>query len=151
MNTETGDATVLNTLIATLFDSIDGYEKSAGEVRDPTLAQKFTSRAQERRSAVTGLQAAVRSAGGEPEDDGSLAGATHRVFLNLKHAVTGGDDTALVNEIERGEDYLKAKFETALKSTDLSAPSRGAVQTAWESVRAGHDEMSQLKHSMNHG
>jgi uncharacterized protein (TIGR02284 family) len=144
------DNATLNTLIATLYDSIEGYEKSAGDARNPALSAKFTARAEERRRAVTTLQEAVRAAGGEPDDDGSLAGSVHRMFVNLKTAVTGNDDQAIVNEVERGEDYLKAKFEAALQ-TDLNPTARTAVQTAWESVRAGHDEMSQLKHSMQQG
>lgn len=144
---ETKDVTTLNTLIATLFDSIDGYETSAGDIRDPGIAAKFNARAEERRRSVRDLQEAVRGLGGEPEDDGSLSGSAHRMFLKLKEAVTGTDDKAVIDEVERGEDYLKAKFEAALKDTDLGAQARSAVQTAWESVRAGHDEMSQLKHS----
>ena len=147
----TKDITTLNTLIATLIDSIDGYEKSAGDVREPRIAQMFTSRAQERRTVVESLQAAVRAAGGEPEDEGSLAGGAHRMFLKLKEVVTGTDDEAIVNEVERGEDYLKEKFEAALGNVDLAPATQGAVQTAWESVRAGHDEMSQLKHSLQRG
>ena len=76
------------------------------------------------------------------------SGAAHRMFLDLKQAVTGSDDQAIVNEVERGEDYLKGKFETAINNTELTASARSAVQTAWESVRAGHDEMSRLKHAM---
>lgn len=142
------DVATLNTLTATLFDSIEGYEKSAGDVRNPDLASKFTSRAEERRRAAAGLQDAVRAAGGTPEDEGSVTGAAHRMFLNLKQAVVGSDDTAIINEVERGEDYLKAKFEAALKEDGLAGPARSAVQAAWESVRAGHDEMSRLKHTM---
>ena len=40
--------------------------------------------------------------------------ATHQRFEDLKAAVTGGDEKSIINEVERGEDYLKAKFETAL-------------------------------------
>lgn len=145
---QTKDIATLNTLIATLIDSVDGYEKSAGDVREPRIAQLFTSRAQERRAVVSDLQTAVRAAGGEPEDDGSLTGGAHRMFLNLKQAVIGADDQAIVNEVERGEDYLKEKFEAALEDVELTAPARAAVQGAWGSVRAGHDEMSQLKHSL---
>jgi len=145
---ETGDVTTLNTLITTLIDSIEGYETSAGDIRDPALAQRFTARAQERRRAVTDLQESVRRLGGNPADDGSIAGGAHRMFVNLKQAVIGSDDKAIVNEVERGEDYLKGKFEAALKDEGLSGDARGAVQQAWESVRSGHDEMSRLKHSM---
>ena len=145
---DTNDVATLNTLIATLYDSVEGYETSAGDIRDPALARRFTARAEERRTVLGTLRESVRRLGGTPEDDGSLAGSAHRVFVNLKQAVTGSDDQAIVNEIERGEDYLKGKFEAALSADALSGEARQAVQQAWESVRAGHDEMSQLKHSM---
>lgn len=148
MTATTQDASVLNSLIATLLDSIDGYQKSAGDIKNQALADKFNSRARERQSAVTKLQAAVAAAGGNPEDDGTLLAGAHRAFINLKEAVTGRDDKAIVTEIERGEDHLKAKFKEALADGNLSPNARAAVDVAWESVRAGHDEMSALKHLM---
>ncbi|HEX7858612.1 MAG TPA: PA2169 family four-helix-bundle protein [Sphingobium sp.] len=148
MSTDTKDVTVLNTLIATLLDSIDGYQKSAADTDNQALADKFQARARERQSSVAKLQAAVAAAGGNPEDDGTLLGGAHRVFQSLKEAVVSRDDKVIVSEIERGEDYLKNKFETALAEVDLSPQARAAAEEAWQSVRAGHDEMSALKHSM---
>lgn len=148
MSTDTKDVTVLNTLIATLLDSIDGYQKSAADIDNQALADKFQARARERQSSVAKLQAAVAAAGGNPEDDGTLLGSAHRAFQSLKEAVVSRDDKAIVSEIERGEDYLKNKFETALAEVDLSPQARAAAEEAWQSVRAGHGEMSALKHSM---
>ena len=147
MTEHSTDTATLNTLIATLLDSVDGYTKSAQDVKDRDLADRFNARARERQSAVSGLQAAVARLGGDPEDDGSLLAGAHRAFLNLKEAVTGTDDQAIINEIERGEDYLKGKFEAALKNVDLAPEARSAVDQAWTSVKAGHDEMSGLKHN----
>ena len=146
MTTHNTDTTTLNTLIATLLDSIDGYTKAAQDVDNREWADRFNARARERQSAVAGLQAAVARCGGNPEDDGTLLAGAHRAFINLKEAVTGRDDTAILNEVERGEDYLKEKFEAALRHTDLTADARAAVDAAWNSVKAGHDEMSALKH-----
>jgi uncharacterized protein (TIGR02284 family) len=148
MASDSKDVSVLNTLIATLLDSVEGYQKSAGEVKNPLLADKFKARGQERQAAVAELQAAVISVGGQPEDDSTVLGGMHRAFLNLKEAVLGTDDKAIINEVERGEDYLKKKFETALGEADLSPAAKSAVNQAWQSVRAGHDEMSALKHSL---
>lgn len=138
----------LNTLIATLIDSVEGYEKSASEVDNPRFAQMFTARAQERKQAITGLQTAVSALGGNPEDDGSVMGSIHRAFQSLREAVSTKDDAAIVAEIERGEDYLKEKFEVAIKTDTLDPASREAVTAAWASVKAGHDEMSRLKHEL---
>lgn len=147
MTTRSKDTAVLNTLIATLLDSVEGFQKSAGDIESATLAERFNARARERQSAVAKLQAAVAAAGGDPEDDGSLAGAAHRGFMNLKEAILGQDEKTILNEVERGEDYLKTKFETALQETDLLPQTRTAIEEAWQSVRAGHDEMSARKHA----
>ncbi|MFM6932436.1 MAG: PA2169 family four-helix-bundle protein [Novosphingobium sp.] len=142
--------TTLNTLIATLIDSVEGYQKSAGDVENPRYAELFNARARERQHAITGLQAAVAAEGGNPEDDGSVMGTVHRAFQSLREVVSTRDDAAIIAEIERAEDYLKEKFEAAQRHTDLSPQARDAVSKAWESVRAGHDEMSALKHRTDH-
>jgi uncharacterized protein (TIGR02284 family) len=141
------DTRTLNTLIATLLDSVEGYEKSADDIGNAALTEKFRNRVRERQAVVAKLQAVVDAAGGEPHANGSVLGAAHRMVLNFKEAVAGKDDKAIVAEIERGEDYLKEKFNTALAEPNLSPTARQAVQDAWQSVRAGHEEMSALKHS----
>src|SRR5688500_12445603 len=112
-NDAAGDGTVtLNTLIGTLIDSIQGYQKAAADTSNARFAEMFNARAQERQQALTKLQAAVARLGGNPEDDGTTAGAVHRGWMNLKEAVLGQDDETIVKTVEEGEDYLKAKFET---------------------------------------
>jgi uncharacterized protein (TIGR02284 family) len=142
------EITTLNTLIATTIDSVKGYEDAASNSEAGRFQQTFRDRASERQRVVEQLRDEVRRLGGNPEDDGSFMGATHQRFLDLKAAVTGRDDKAIINEVERGEDYLKEKFETALNSDELSGESRSVVESCFQSVRQGHDQMSQLKHGL---
>ncbi|WP_448659995.1 PA2169 family four-helix-bundle protein [Sphingomonas sp. CJ99] len=142
------DIRTLNSLIATTIDSVDGYTEAAKDADNSRYVQMFNSRASERRQAANALQSEVTRLGGTPEDDGTALAGAHRMFLNLKSAVTGQDDQAIVNEVEAGEDHIKAKFEDALKDDDLSPETRSAIGHAWTSVRAGHDEMRDLKHAL---
>lgn len=142
------DIRTLNSLIASIIDSIDGYTESAKDADSGRFASIFNDRAAERRQVLTRLQAEVARLGGNPEDDGTTAAAAHRGFINLKSAVTGRDDKAVINEVERGEDHLKEKFEDALADGDLSSQVKAVVQECFVSVRQGHDQMSALKHSM---
>ena len=142
------DIRTLNSLIATTLDSVDGYTEAAKDSESSRFGTMFTGRAQERRQVVSNLQAEVSRLGGNPEDDGTVLAGAHRVFMNLKSAVTGSDDKAIVDEVERGEDHIKAKYEDALKDGELSAPVRTAIEQAWTSVKEGHDQMRDLKHSM---
>lgn len=143
------DIRTLNSLIATTIDSVDGYTEAAKDSDSDRFSAMFNSRAQERRKVASDLQSVVRGLGGNPEDDGTVLAGAHRAFLNLKSAVTGKDDAAIVNEVERGEDHIKAKFEDAMADNDLSPETKSAIGAAWGSVKSGHDEMRNLKHSLS--
>ena len=138
----------LNTLIATTIDSITGYEESAQNIDNQRLREIFRQRADDRQQVVEQLRSEVRRLGGDPEDGGSVLGKAHQRFEDLKAAVTGRDEKAIINEVERGEDYLKEKFESALESDELTGETRSVVERCYQSVKAGHDQMSQLKHGM---
>ena len=142
------EISTLNTLIATTIDSVNGYENSAKDIDNQRFAEIFRERANERQQVVEQLRGEVRRLGGNPEDDGSFMGKTHQRFEDLKAAITGKDEKSIVNEVERGEDYLKEKWETALNSDTLSGETRSVVEQCYQSVRSGHDQMSQLKHGM---
>jgi uncharacterized protein (TIGR02284 family) len=68
----------------------------------------------------------VRRLGGDPERTGSVAAAVHRGWINLKSAVTGKDDAAILTECERGEELAVKSFEDALDK-DLPADVRALV------------------------
>ena len=138
----------LNTLITTLIDSVNGYEDSAKNVDNERFREIFRTRADERQRVVEDLRNEVRRLGGDPDEGGSFLGKAHQRFEDLKAAITGRDEKAIINEVERGEDYLKEKFEAALSGGTLSGDTRAAVERAYQSVRSGHDQISQLKHGM---
>lgn len=148
MSDRQDEISTLNTLIGTMIDSVNGYEDAASNSEAGRFQQMFRERAGERQRVVEDLRSEVRRLGGNPEDDGSFMGKTHQRFLDLKAAVTGRDKKSIIDEVERGEDYLKEKFETALNDGTLSGESRAAVERAYQSVRSGHDQMSALKHGM---
>ena len=147
-DSNTAAITVLNTLTTTVIDSINGYEDSAANVDNQRLSEIFRERANERQQVVEELRAEVRRLGGEPEEGGSFLGKAHQRFEDLKAAITGRDEKAIINEVERGEDYLKEKFEAAIVSDELTGECRAVVERAYQSVRSGHDQISQLKHGL---
>jgi len=138
------DIDVLNGLIETTLDSCDGYSEAADQSKNVMIADLFKRWAAERRRVVADLRTAVRELGGEPKDDGTVLASAHRVFLDLRAHMSRGDK-AVVEEVERGEDHIKHKFEDALKDEKLGVQARAAVQAAHVSVNSGHDEMRELK------
>ena len=142
------EISTLNTLIATTIDSVTGYEDSAKNIDNERFRETFRKRADERQDVVEQLRSEVRRLGGDPEDGGSFMGKAHQRFEDLKAAITGRDEKSIINEVERGEDYLRDKWQAALQSGDLKGESQELAQRCYQSVKAGHDQMSQLKHGL---
>ena len=141
---DTHDIAKLDDLIVTTIDSIKGYEHSAEKASGSLYAGFFRDTAADRREAVALLQGQSRKLGGTPADYGSAAATLHRVFEDLRVAL-GGGDKAVIEEIERGEDYLKEEYDRVLGDGITSEPTLAVVRRAYESVTRGHDQASWLK------
>ena len=108
----------------------------------------FLNRADERDEVVMELQAKVRALGVEPATSGTVLAGAHRAFLDIKDALTNSDDKAIIAEIERGEDYIKHKYEEAMRDADLSPACRTGIEQCYSSIKIGHDQMRDLKHGL---
>lgn len=144
--TNTHDIAVLNGLVQTTIDSVQGYAEAARKANDAYLSGSFSRWSEDRNQVVAALKAQVSALGGDAEVEASAVGSAHRLFAQLHEALISGD-TTVVDEVECGEDRIKHRYEEALKDPALSAPSRRVVERAYVSVLAGHQQASALKRS----
>lgn len=135
---------VLNNLIETARDGQNGFQTAAEGAKAPELKSFFSDSATERANFVTELSRLVTSLGGEPHETGHVAGAVHRGWINIKTAVSGNDDKAILEEAERGEDYAKKAFTDAL-SESLPAETRAVVERMAKQVQQTHDRVRDLR------
>ncbi len=135
----------INTLIETLKDGQEGFKQAADGVEDPNLKSLFREYSQQRSRFAAELQSQARSLGEtEPEKSSSAAGAMHRAWINIKSAVTSGDDRAILNECERGEDSAVEEFRKAMED-NLTSPLRDIVSRQYDEVKSAHDRIKSLR------
>jgi uncharacterized protein (TIGR02284 family) len=134
----------LNSLIETCKDGEKGFTEAAEGLKSADIKAKFLEYSRERAQMAAELQTEVRSLGGDPDKGGSMSGSVHRGWLNLKAAITGHDDHAIVSEAERGEDVAKEAYESALKAT-LPPSAQTLVQQQAAKVRRVHDAVRDLR------
>jgi len=150
----TNDATVsnddvidtLNNLIETCRDGQEGFKDAAEAVKDSQLKTLFYEYSQQRAQFGAVLMELVRELGGDPTASGSTAGALHRGWIELKSAITGGSDEAILNECERGEDSAKDNYRSALES-NLPANISDVVRQQSQAVQAAHNRVRELRNS----
>jgi len=135
---------VLNDLVETSINGEKGFRAAAEDTKNPDLKALFQRRAEDCSAGATELQACVTRLGGKPENSGSAAGAIHRGWTNLKAAVTGRSDEAILEECERGEDVAKQQYADALNK-GLPADVQAIVQRQYEGVLRNHDQIRDLR------
>jgi len=138
------NTSMLNDLIETSKDGENGFRSAAEDAKSAELKATFLRRAEDCAKSASELQQLVSRMGGKPEQGGSVAGAMHRGWMDLKAKVAHRDDLAILEECERGEDVAKAKYRKAL---DASLPDdvRAVVQRQYDGVVSNHDAVRDLR------
>ena len=137
----------LNKLIETCKDGEYGFKTCAEQVKSSQLRTLFVERAESCRRGATELQAQVSRLGGKAETDSSASGTLHRGWVNLKGALTGGNDQAILDECERGEDAALERYRDAIKEP-LPSDVAEIVQRQYEGVKRNHDQIRNLRNAM---
>jgi uncharacterized protein (TIGR02284 family) len=142
---------VLNNLIETCKDGQNGFQTAAEGVKRSDLKTLFGLYSQQRAKFAGELQNEVLRLGGDPTQTGSVAATLHRGWINIKSAVTGADENAVVSECERGEDAAVANYKDALADQNLPADVREIIERQSVQVKEAHDRIRNLERATDAG
>lgn len=134
----------LNGLIETCKDGEEGFRKSAEDVTRTDLKSLFNEYSRQRAQFASELQMEVSRIGGSPEQSGSVSGAVHRGWIDVKSAVSNRDDHAILEEAERGEDSAVKSYRDAL-GKDLPADLRASILKQSEQIQQAHDRVRSMR------
>lgn len=144
-NSSTQDyVSTLNDLIETCKDGEQGYRKAAENVQRPDLQGVFREYASQRAQFANELQLQVERMGGKPETSGTVGGAMHRGWMDVKGTVTKKDDHNLLEEAERGEDAAMKAYQEAL-GKDLPSDIRSVVEHEYQLVQKAHNQIRSMR------
>jgi len=136
---------VIDNLIETLKDGQKGFKQAAEGVSNPQLKSLFRDYSQQRSRFATALQSEARQHGEtDLETSSSATCALHRGWINLKSAITGGDEHAILAECERGEDSAVEEYKKALED-GLAPSAQELVSRQFVEIKAAHDRIKSLR------
>ena len=130
----------LNYLIGTCIDGENGYREAAEEATSSDLKTQLLRFAQQRAQFRGELEQEVMHLGGDPKERGSAGAALHRTWLNVRDAITGKDDTAILKESERGEKAALSNYEDVL-GRELPANLKELVTRQHTEIQRAHGEL----------
>lgn len=134
-------STQIDDIYEMLVDSQKGYQEAAEIADDPAIARMFADRATERQALMQRFGRNVPAA--HTEQGGSVGGAAHRLFINLRRMVQDDTKVALA-EVERGEKAFLEAIESALHDGQLSPQDRPIVTDLHQKVLDDHNAFAAM-------
>ena len=130
MDTNVSSSRAIADLLTINHTSVKGYQEAAEGVTSPELRSELSRFSQQRAKFASELQRFSAQA-----DDTTIEGtvteavaAVHRGWINLKSAITGQSDAAILGECETGDATALKAYEAALTSHDLPADAKSVLQ-----------------------
>ena len=142
--TESSPRAVLNSLIETCKDAERGLLHAAELVKDPALKTFFTVTAQRRAQFATELLPHAQRLGGAETADGTTGATWHRKWMDVRSALSGHDNQAVVAEAERGDNMSLLAFKSAVEGA-LPGTVRDLVEQEYRNITESHLRFEDLK------
>ncbi len=134
----------LKKLIRMNHDASEGFSDAADRVDRGGCRNVFRNAADERSRFASELKTALALGDEDIPEGGTALGLFHRCWLNVRSAISGGDEEVILSEVARGESALVDAYEEILVDT-AGSPLNPTLHRHIASVRAMRDGVEALK------
>ncbi|MBC6612934.1 PA2169 family four-helix-bundle protein [Hymenobacter sp. BT507] len=145
-------ARAYNDLVEINETGAKGYQEAAEGVSNPQLKSEFSQLSQQRAQFASDLKQHASQYGIQTQNEGTIEGAVadaaaavHRGWINLKSAITGQDDNAILGEAETGDATALKAYETALSAEGLPQDAKSLIQQQHSQILAAKNKITAMK------
>ncbi|HBL80969.1 MAG TPA: hypothetical protein DDZ79_14150, partial [Aequorivita sp.] len=93
----------LQELLEKNYDAEKGFTKAMKDAKNNNLKKFLQQQALQRNRFATELDQQIRNLNETPKESGSFTGDLHRTWIDIKSAIAGNTDEAVLEECIRGE------------------------------------------------
>ena len=109
----------LNVLLEKTYDAEKGYKKAAENTDNMVLKSFFNNKSKQRYDFGHQLKEELNSFDQKIDKGGSIAGATHRAWMDVKAFVSSDNSEAMLEEAIRGEKASVEEYKEVLSDATL--------------------------------
>ena len=136
----------LRSVIQSLIDGQEGFQSIGEHLKDETLRRYFAAESLKRAAFRGDLEEVLHQEGvHDVKEKGTVAGAVHRTWGEIK-AHLGGEDHTLLETAEAGEDAAKKAYKDALEN-ELPLPIKQMLDSQYAHILASHDYVKAARDS----
>lgn len=122
----------LQELLQKNYDAEKGFKQVMQKAESPQLKNWLQKKAVERSGFANEIDQELRTLNAKPRDEGSFAGSAHRVWIDVKTALSSDKDESILEECIRGEKASADEYKDQLESAYVT----GSAKTVLTQQRA---------------
>lgn len=138
----------LNELLEKNFDTEKNFRSAAEDINNPELKTLFLEMARQRYDFGHELKSEIRNFGHSPEKGSSAGSDLKRAWMDLKAAVSGNNEEAVLKELSKGEESTLEEYNNVISSTDFPPSTENILIKHRNAIRESHQRAESLKQSV---
>ncbi|GGW34640.1 ferritin-like domain-containing protein [Arenibacter certesii] len=135
----------LNDLLEKTYDAEKGYMKAAENTDHTLLKAYFERKSKERTNFANALKSEVINFGQDIEDGGSVTGAAHRAWMDVKAFFSSDSPEAMLEEAIRGEKSAVDEYSDVLSETTLPPSTSTLLTKQMNQIQADLNRIKRLE------
>ncbi|MFZ0303648.1 MAG: PA2169 family four-helix-bundle protein [Terracidiphilus sp.] len=136
----------LRSVIQTLIDGQEGFQKIGEHLKDEALRGYFAAESLKRAEFRGEIEETLHQDGvHDVKEKGTVGGTVKRTWGDIKAHLGGGDHT-LLETTEAAEDAAKKEYEKALEN-QLPLPIKQLLTTQYAHIQSSHDYVKAARDS----
>ncbi len=132
----------LQELLEKNYDAQKGFAKAMEDAKNPRLKTFLQQQAAQRSRFTNELTQEIRNLNEEPKDSGSFTGDLHRTWIDIKSALSGNEDEAVLEECIRGEKASWDEYSNKLEDENFPPNISNVIQKQASEI---HNTISKVK------
>ena len=146
METVKEKAEHVNALIVINHDRHIGYKKASEDIKDADLKSLFMQFSEQSSRFAQELSRFVPAPEKPEPDETKNSGKLHRMWMDLKSAITNNDRKVVLSSCEFGEDHALKTYNDALEHTDeLPLGALDIITKQKAEIQKSHDQVKALR------
>ena len=135
----------LNDLLEKNYDAEKGFKKASENAKHAGLKSYFRNKAQERYDFGHQIKSEIKNLGEDPDKGGSVTGAAHRTWMEVKSWFSADSDESMLEEAIRGEKASVEEYQEVLNETTLPASTKSVLTTQKNTIEHGLSNIKRLE------
>lgn len=136
---------VLQDIIEKNYDAEKGYSKAMEDAKNPALKGFLQQQAAKRSRFATEIDQELRQLGETPKESGSVTGAIHRTWIDIKSSLAGNDDEAVLEEVIRGEKASVDEYKDVIEKHTLAPKINSMLQSQMGDIQSTLNKVKRIE------